>query len=77
MALPVVAITGRPNVGKSNLNVIGVANKADNAKMFPAAAEFTKLGFGEFLCISATDNINKSVLLDMIFRLGHYRKVRS
>ncbi len=52
---------------KSNFNVIGVANKADNAKMFPAAAEFTKLGFGEFLCISATDNINKSVLLDMIF----------
>jgi len=55
-----------------NLDVIGVANKADNAKMFPAAAEFAKLGFGEFLCISATNNLNKSVLLDRIFeRLAH------
>jgi len=52
---------------KNNLDVIGVANKADTAKMFPAAAEFTKLGFGEFLCISAQDNLNKSVLLDKIF----------
>ncbi len=57
---------------KYNLDVIGVANKADNAKMFPAAGEFTKLGFGEFLCISATNNLNKSVLLDEIFeRLAH------
>ncbi len=52
---------------KQNLDVIGVANKADNARMFPAAAEFNKLGFGEFLCISATENLNKAVLLDMIF----------
>jgi GTP-binding protein len=52
---------------KNNLDVIGVANKADTAKMFPAAAEFTKLGFGEFLCISAQNNLNKSVLLDKIF----------
>jgi GTP-binding protein len=52
---------------KNNLDVIGVANKADTAKMFPSAGEFTKLGFGEFLCISAKDNINKSVLLDKIF----------
>ncbi|MBN1972009.1 MAG: ribosome biogenesis GTPase Der [Sedimentisphaerales bacterium] len=52
---------------KYNLNVIGVANKADTAKMFPAAGEFTRLGFGEFLCISATENLNKAVLLDMIF----------
>ncbi|MBL7106612.1 MAG: ribosome biogenesis GTPase Der [Phycisphaerae bacterium] len=57
---------------KQNLNVIGVANKADSVKMFPAAAEFNRFGFGEFLCISATNNINKSVLLDMIFdRLSH------
>jgi len=55
-----------------NLDVIGVANKADTAKMFPAAGEFTKLGFGEFLCISATNNLNKSVLLDRIFeKLAH------
>jgi len=52
---------------KNNLDVIGVANKADTAKMFPAAGEFSKLGFGEFLCISAKNNLNKQVLLDMIF----------
>ena len=52
---------------KHNLDVIGVANKADTAKMFPAAGEFSKLGFGEFLCISAKNNLNKAVLLDKIF----------
>ncbi len=52
---------------KNNLDVIGVANKADTARMFPAAAEFSKLGFGEFLCISAKNNLNKAVLLDRIF----------
>ena len=52
---------------KENLDVIGVANKADTARMFPAAGEFTKLGFGEFLCISAKNNLNKNVLLDKIF----------
>jgi GTP-binding protein len=52
---------------KHNLPVIGVANKADTAKMFPMAGEFTRLGFGEFLCISAENNLNKAVLLDMIF----------
>jgi GTP-binding protein len=57
---------------KQNLDVIGVANKADTAKMFPAAGEFARLGFGDFLCISAKNNINKSVLLDEIFkRLAH------
>ncbi len=56
---------------KNNLDVIGVANKADTARMFPAAAEFSKLGFGEFLCVSATNNLNKMVLLDRIFdKLG-------
>jgi len=52
---------------KHNLDVIGVANKADTAKMFPAAGEFCRLGFGEFLCISAQNNLNKAVLLDMVF----------
>jgi len=52
---------------KQDLETIGVANKADTAKMFPAAGEFSKLGFGEFLCISATNNLNKAVLLDKIF----------
>ncbi len=52
---------------KSELDVIGVANKADSAKMFPAAGEFSKLGFGEFVCVSAANNLNKQVLLDKIF----------
>ena len=52
---------------KHNLDVIGVANKADTAKLFPTAGEFTRLGFGEFLCISAKNNLNKNVLLDEIF----------
>ncbi len=52
---------------KADLDVIGVANKADNARMFPTAGEFTRLGFGEFLCVSAVNNLNKSVLLDRIF----------
>jgi GTP-binding protein len=57
---------------KEDIEVIGVANKADSAKMFPAAGEFSKLGFGEFLCISATNNLNKNVLLDEVFkRLSH------
>jgi GTP-binding protein len=52
---------------KGKFDVIGVANKADDAKMFPAAGEFSKLGFGEFVCISVTNNLNKQVLLDRIF----------
>ncbi|MHC4762369.1 MAG: ribosome biogenesis GTPase Der, partial [Planctomycetota bacterium] len=52
---------------RKNLKVIGVANKADSAKMFPAAGEFARLGLGDFLCISALNNLNKSVLLGKIF----------
>ena len=52
---------------KTNLDVIGVANKADHARMFPAAGEFSRFGFGDFLCISAQNNLNKQVLLDKIF----------
>jgi len=52
---------------KHTLEVIGVATKADSARMFPSAGEFARLGFGEFLCISALNNLNKSVLLDRIF----------
>jgi len=52
---------------KGEFDVIGVANKADTARMFPAAGEFSKLGFGEFLCISAKNNLNKAVLLDEVF----------
>jgi GTP-binding protein len=52
---------------KGKFDVIGVANKADTARMFPAAGEFSKLGFGEFICVSSTNNLNKQVLLDRIF----------
>lgn len=62
---------------KNNLDVIGVANKADTAKMFPAAGEFSRFGFGEFLCISAKNNLNKAVLLDMVFdKLAHLESSR-
>jgi len=62
---------------KNNLDVIGVANKADTAKMFPAAGEFSRLGFGEFLCISAKNNLNKAVLLDRVFdKLSHMESSR-
>jgi GTP-binding protein len=62
---------------KHNLDIIGVANKADTAKMFPAAGEFSRLGFGEFLCISAKNNLNKAVLLDTIFdKLAHLESAR-
>jgi len=52
---------------KNELDVIGVANKADTARLFPAAGEFGKLGVGEFLCISVKNNLNKAVLLDLVF----------
>jgi GTP-binding protein len=57
---------------KHSLDVIGVANKADTGKMFPAAGEFARLGFGEFLPVSAQNNLNKAVLLDRVFeRIEH------
>ena len=46
------------------LDVMGVANKADTSRLFPAAGEFVRLGFGEFLCVSAQNNLNISVLRD-------------
>jgi len=66
---------GKPDPAKAG--VIGVANKADSAKMFGAAGEFSRLGFGEFLCISAINNLNKEVLLDTIFdKLAHLESDR-
>jgi GTP-binding protein len=62
---------------KKNLDVIGVANKADSPKMFAVASEFSRLGFGEFLCISAKNNVNKNVLLDRIFdRLRNFESAK-
>ncbi|HNS20959.1 MAG TPA: ribosome biogenesis GTPase Der [Sedimentisphaerales bacterium] len=52
---------------KHDLPVLGVANKADSGRMFPAAGEFIKFGFGEFLPVSAQNNLNKAVLLDAVF----------
>lgn len=52
---------------KHDLDVLGVANKADSGRIFPSAGEFVRLGFGEFLCVSAQNNINKAVLLDTLF----------
>lgn len=49
---------------KNNLSTICVANKADSARYFADAGEFIKLGFGEPICISATNNINKAVLVE-------------
>jgi GTPase len=51
---------------RGHLNVIGVANKADTAVMFPSAGEFQRLGFGDFLCVSVKNNLNKAVLVDRI-----------
>jgi len=57
---------------KTKREVILVASKADHAALFPAAAELTKLGFGEALCVSALNNMNKNVLLDQIVeRIAH------
>ena len=52
---------------RQKFNVMGVANKADSAALFHRAGEFVRLGFGEFLCISALNNVNKTVLVDTIF----------
>jgi len=52
---------------KSSVEVIGVANKADTSKFFAGIGEFYNLGLGEFLCISATNDINKNLLLDKVY----------
>lgn len=52
---------------KAKLEVILVANKADNAKLFPEAGEFNKIGFGDAICVSAKSAINKRMLRDKIF----------
>ncbi len=57
---------------KHNPNVMLVANKADNASLFPKAGEFVKLGFGEALCISAANHLNKKDMMDAVLeRLDH------
>ena len=51
---------------KANLKVICVANKADTARMFGSAGEFSKLGFGDAICVSATNNMNKAILMERV-----------
>ena len=60
---------------KSNLPVILVANKTDSHKQLPLAGEFIRLGFGEPVCISAQNMVNRSELLDRIAQeLDHLPK---
>lgn len=51
---------------KTDLKVILVANKCDSPKQFSGAGEFTRLGFGEALCVSATNFINKAILVEQV-----------
>lgn len=51
---------------KHNLPVLLVANKADSPKQLPLAGEFVRLGFGEPICISAANLINRAQLLEHI-----------
>ncbi|MFC1762892.1 ribosome biogenesis GTPase Der [Planctomycetota bacterium] len=53
-------------VRRQDLKVMGVANKADTPKMYGAAGEFQNLGLGEFICVSAQNNVNKNLLLERI-----------
>lgn len=62
---------------RQKLNVMGVANKADSASLFHRAGEFVRLGFGEFLCISAQNNVNKTVLVEKIFeKVSHLESIK-
>lgn len=51
---------------KADLNVILVANKADTAKLMGGGGEFVRLGFGEPICVSAANIVNKAVLLEKV-----------
>ena len=51
---------------KADLNVILVANKADTAKQIGGGGEFARLGFGNPICVSAANIVNKAVLLERI-----------
>ncbi len=51
---------------KTNLNVILVANKADTSRLSAGAGEFSRLGFGQAVCVSATNNINQTLVTERI-----------
>jgi GTP-binding protein len=52
-----------------------VANKADEASMFPRAADFGKLGFGDAYCVSAANNLNSQVLIEKV--IGYLKETAS
>ncbi|MBE0537825.1 MAG: ribosome biogenesis GTPase Der [Phycisphaerae bacterium] len=51
---------------KSGLKALLVANKCDSPKQAHQAGEFARLGFGEPVCVSATNNVNKAGLMERI-----------
>jgi len=51
---------------KSGLEVLLVANKCDAPKQMHQAGEFVRLGFGDPICVSATQNVNKAVLMERV-----------
>lgn len=60
---------------KAEMKVVLVANKADSAKMFGAAGEFQRLGFGEAFCVSAANNLNQTALMEtLVEALDHLPK---
>ena len=48
--------------------VLLVANKCDYPDLAPQSAEFYKFGFGDILCVSATQNQGKTELLKLILK---------
>ena len=54
-------------IRKHNLKVILAANKADTARQLGGAGEFLRLGFGEPICISAQNMVNRSELMERIY----------
>ncbi len=60
---------------KTNLNVVLIANKADTSRLSAGAGEFSRLGFGQALCVSATNNINQTLITERILsELEHLPK---
>ena len=60
---------------KEDLEVIMVANKADSAKQMGGIGEFVRLGFGEAIPVSATNNYNKTSVVERIIeKLDHLPK---